>query len=306
LTLNRQTLAPDDFSKLEFRTLKNPLESLRFRTRGVLRRVKKATQSIGNWRKRNAPADKYVRTLKNVEACCGSLNGKRVLEIGCDPNGEFLAYLSSQRTLSEAVGVNPCLNEHSVRLKYSLLKEDARSLPFPDNSFDVIVSISVFEHVQNLDVALAEMYRVLRPGGYLFAEFGPIWSSVWGHHLWFYHGDDVRDWRNTQLPPYAHLLMSEAELRAWCQDRYRDESLITKICDFVYRSDDQNRLFYSDYVRLFDKSSFSTLFCVGHPDLPFSNGYAPGDSKQLFKDLATRYPDKSGFGYHVVSALLAK
>jgi len=100
--------------------------------------------------------------------------------------------------------------------------------------------------------------------------------------------------------------MSEAELRAWCQDRYRDESLITKICDFVYRSDDQNRLFYSDYVRLFDKSSFSTLFCVGHPDLPFSNGYAPGDSKQLFKDLATRYPDKSGFGYHVVSALLAK
>jgi len=286
--------------------MKNPIQSLKFRTRGALRTTRRFFQSLKSFGKRNATPDKYVRTLKNVEACCGSLNGKKVLEIGSDPSGEFLAYLSSQGTLSEAVGVNPCLNEHRVLSKYSLLKEDARSLPFPDNSFDVIVSISVFEHVQNLDVALAEMYRVLRPGGYLFAEFGPIWSSVWGHHLWFYHGDDVRDWRNTPLPPYAHLLLPEEELRAWCQDRYRDESLTAKICDFVYRSEEQNRLFYSDYEAIVSASQFTQLYMIGYADLPFSEQYAVQDSQQLFRKLAKRHPGKLGYGYHVISMLLAK
>lgn len=281
------------------------INSARYRGRALAKRLRRAASSALTFRK-SGVAQKYTSTLRNVEACCGSLNGKSVLEIGCDPQGELLTYLTTQRTLTKAVGVNPCL-EKSVEWSHcSLMKEDARKLPFADNSFDRILSISVFEHVQNLDVALAEMYRVLRPGGYLFAEYGPVWSSVWGHHLWFYHGDEVRDWRNTPIPPYAHLLMPEAELRSWCQKKYGDDSLISKICDFVYRSDEQNRLFYSDYEQIISASPFRQLFMVGYADLPFPAGYEVADAARLFDRLAEKCPGKSGFGYHVVSLLLTK
>jgi SAM-dependent methyltransferase len=43
--------------------------------------------------------------------------------------------------------------------------EDITSLTFPDNSFDLIVSSEVLEHVPDLDAAFRESARVLRPGG---------------------------------------------------------------------------------------------------------------------------------------------
>ncbi|MDG0866448.1 class I SAM-dependent methyltransferase [Candidatus Lucifugimonas marina] len=42
---------------------------------------------------------------------------------------------------------------------------DAASLPFEDDSFDLIFSSNVLEHVEDLDAAFAEMKRVLAPGG---------------------------------------------------------------------------------------------------------------------------------------------
>lgn len=42
---------------------------------------------------------------------------------------------------------------------------DAADLPFKDNSFDLIFSSNVLEHVEQLDVAFSEMKRVLAPGG---------------------------------------------------------------------------------------------------------------------------------------------
>jgi SAM-dependent methyltransferase len=45
---------------------------------------------------------------------------------------------------------------------------DARQLPYPDNSFDKVFSISVMEHLSNNHLqALTELVRVLKPGGKL-------------------------------------------------------------------------------------------------------------------------------------------
>src|SRR6185312_10603639 len=38
-------------------------------------------------------------------------------------------------------------------------------LPFPDDSFDLVVSLETFEHLMNPYYALLEVHRVLRPGG---------------------------------------------------------------------------------------------------------------------------------------------
>jgi ubiquinone/menaquinone biosynthesis C-methylase UbiE len=44
-------------------------------------------------------------------------------------------------------------------------------LPFPPARFDVVYSFKVLAHVERIHEALSEMSRVLRPGGYLLAEF---------------------------------------------------------------------------------------------------------------------------------------
>jgi ubiquinone/menaquinone biosynthesis C-methylase UbiE len=44
-------------------------------------------------------------------------------------------------------------------------RADATNLPYPDASFDAAVSTQVYEYVVDIPVALAELYRVARPGG---------------------------------------------------------------------------------------------------------------------------------------------
>jgi SAM-dependent methyltransferase len=55
-----------------------------------------------------------------------------------------------------------------------VLRGDATRLPFDDESFDVVVTSEVLEHIQDDVAAIAEMVRVLKPGG-RFAATVPSW-----------------------------------------------------------------------------------------------------------------------------------
>jgi len=54
-------------------------------------------------------------------------------------------------------------------LPISVVEEYSERLPFPDGAFDVVHGRAVLHHTRNLDVACAEIFRVLRPGGLLVA-----------------------------------------------------------------------------------------------------------------------------------------
>jgi arsenite methyltransferase len=77
-------------------------------------------------------------------------------------------------------------------------KADATNLPFPDHSFDAAVSTQVYEYVADISHALAELYRVTRPGGrvvVLDSDYGSLIIhtendarmkrvlSVWNEHF---------------------------------------------------------------------------------------------------------------------------
>lgn len=57
---------------------------------------------------------------------------------------------------------------------------DIHQMPFKDNSLDAIICMAVLEHVKNPFIASSEMFRVLKPGGYLF---------VYVPFLYYYHAE---------------------------------------------------------------------------------------------------------------------
>lgn len=91
-----------------------------------------------------------------------------ILDIGCG-FGEFAVAFADEPI---EMGVDICAKDlyaASKTKKYkNLTLADARSLPFSDNSYGSIFSISTLEHIDNPDNALKEAFRILRPGGILF------------------------------------------------------------------------------------------------------------------------------------------
>ena len=56
---------------------------------------------------------------------------------------------------------------------------DAEKLPFPDNHFDIVTVAFGLRNMTHKDKALAEMHRVLRPGGRLLVlEFSKVWEPL--------------------------------------------------------------------------------------------------------------------------------
>lgn len=113
------------------------------------------------------------------------LAGRSVLEVACGRGG-FSAWLS------ECAGrvVAADFSESAVRIAAGHLarfpscevrREDLQALSFPDNSFDVVVSLETLEHLPDPVRGMTELVRVARPGGLLVVT-GPNYLSTAGIH----------------------------------------------------------------------------------------------------------------------------
>jgi ubiquinone/menaquinone biosynthesis C-methylase UbiE len=108
----------------------------------------------------------------------------RVLEIGCGNGANFPLYPDTVSVLV-ATDPDPYMMDNAGKRAAELSLEiegyeaGADSLPFEDASFDAVVSTLVLCSVPDLDEALAEMKRVLKPGGeFRFVEHVRASSSV--------------------------------------------------------------------------------------------------------------------------------
>jgi ubiquinone/menaquinone biosynthesis C-methylase UbiE len=88
-------------------------------------------------------------------------HGLRILDIGCG-NGDIAAYFSMS---NYCVGVDVAdqVREEHKQLPRTIARSEA--IPFADNSFDVVISHHVIEHVHSHGGHLTEITRVLAPGG---------------------------------------------------------------------------------------------------------------------------------------------
>jgi ubiquinone/menaquinone biosynthesis C-methylase UbiE len=88
----------------------------------------------------------------------------RILVVGCGDGTE--AALLAERLEGHVVGVDVDGNFHpSARDRAELLVADARELPFPSGSFDLVFSFHALEHIPSPQEAIAEMRRVVHAAG---------------------------------------------------------------------------------------------------------------------------------------------
>jgi SAM-dependent methyltransferase len=132
--------------------------------------------------------------------------------------------------------------------RYEVLRARAEDMPLPDAGVDAVFSSNAFQFVDVVST-LAQVRRVLRPGGLLYAHFGPIWSAIDGHQLEYvtHDGRDLVFWRDTLLPPWAHLAYERDELARLLASALPAD-LVELLVRHVHDSDTVNRLFFEDYV----------------------------------------------------------
>src|SRR4030095_1012047 len=99
-----------------------------------------------------------------------STSGLRVLEIGCGlgTDGAQFAKAGADYTgidLTEAAVELARQRFQLSTLRGTFQVGDAEKLDFPDNTFDVVYSHGVLHHTPDIQSAIREIHRVLRPGG---------------------------------------------------------------------------------------------------------------------------------------------
>jgi ubiquinone/menaquinone biosynthesis C-methylase UbiE len=95
--------------------------------------------------------------------------GRDVLEVGCG-TGLVLERVARVARRAEGVDLSPGMLEHARLRGLSVREGDATAIPCPDASFDVVYAFKVLAHIPDVDRAIAEMFRVVRPGGHVLVE----------------------------------------------------------------------------------------------------------------------------------------
>lgn len=216
-----------------------------------LQNIPKIVSTFENYRKEIAEFNEkrpdmiavgnYNHEMIDIFNQIASIQNKHLLDIGASPHGYALER-ALQCGVASYTGIGLAPQEitevhHDDRIG-QLINMNAESLAFDSESFDLIISLSTFEHFHNGNLVLEEMYRVLKPGGSVLINFQPIWTSSYGHHL--HHLPSI----NKLVPPWAHLLLKEDEMRHLLSDQWPVESPMSldEVIEWIYHGDEINRV----------------------------------------------------------------
>jgi ubiquinone/menaquinone biosynthesis C-methylase UbiE len=101
--------------------------------------------------------------------------GRDVLEVGCG-TGLVLKRIAQFARSAKGLDLSPGMLARARARGLDVQLGSATELPFEDATFDVACSFKVLAHIPDIRAVLAEMARVVRPGGHVIAEFYNPWS----------------------------------------------------------------------------------------------------------------------------------
>ena len=124
----------------------------------------------------------FLREDRNLRATCDELSGL-VLDIGC-ADGRPRHYLRAETQYVGLDYFDTASNWYKTRPS---VFGDAQQLPFPGDTFDHALLLDVLEHIPDPERCLAEILRVLKPGGALTIQVPfmyPIHDAPLDFHRW--------------------------------------------------------------------------------------------------------------------------
>jgi len=209
--------------------------------------------------------------------------------MGCDCSGLQLAEIS-RLVRGEVYGINIPQDFPSVSAiqtagpKVKLRRMDGMNLKFPAESFDLVVSANVIEHVPDPTKFILEASRVLKPQGVCYLETAPLWSSSRGHHImesmiaencpletrFKDDGSIVRDW--------SHLVFNRQQMAQSIGDKVSMETR-NYILRYLYDSNDLNRVPWS-VIRRSIENAFPHVSLTQVPIASSDTSLRPTDERE--------------------------
>ena len=119
-------------------------------------------------------------TVADLDRRYGPLRGQRIADLGCGPGFYTFAF---RHYGADCVPVDASEDELTLagEAPEGYVLADAGNLPFEDGSFDGVFCSNLLEHAPNTPEIVAEIERVLRPGGWGYISW-TNWYSPWGGH----------------------------------------------------------------------------------------------------------------------------
>lgn len=111
--------------------------------------------------------------------------GDRIVEVGCG-KGRFLKAIKAVNPDTDCTGVDisPAMLSH-LPAGINRLQGSLEQVPCPDDSFDLVFSVEAIEHSANMEIAVEELIRIAKPGGWIIIV-----------------GKQQRAWRRLTCPPW--------------------------------------------------------------------------------------------------------
>ena len=138
-----------------------------------------------------------------------NIKKKKCLVVGCNTGKDCNTFLEFGAQEVHGVDVIDNIGNDFINSKIIYHKISAERMDnLQDNFFDLTYCFATLEHIALIDLALAEMVRVTKPGGIIYSFAAPLWNSAYGHHKYNF-------FKNS---PWIHLLKDEGEILHYCKN----------------------------------------------------------------------------------------
>ncbi|NQU83429.1 MAG: methyltransferase domain-containing protein [Parcubacteria group bacterium] len=113
---------------------------------------------------KNKKSPSQAEIIKNIQELAEKFKSKEILDVGCG-TGLYTELFCMSRNRVTGLDLQEFVDQTKIPFKF--VKGDVLKMPFPDSSFDGVVSFDVIEHLSDDRLFLRECYRVLKKRGRL-------------------------------------------------------------------------------------------------------------------------------------------